>query len=77
MDAVMADVTEVPGMPVTRADAFVLIGTQGDERITVAALAQARTTISWEVVTAFAARLPRVYCSASGPVGLRTLSEWS
>jgi alanine racemase len=77
MDAVMADVSDVPGPPVTPADVFTLIGRQGDLAITVAELAQARTTNSWEVVTAMAARLPRVYYARPGPMGLRTLTEWS
>ncbi len=77
MDAVMADVTDVPGPPVTTADVFTLIGRQGDRSITVADLAQARTTNSWEVVTAMSARLPRVYYARPGPMGLRTLTEWS
>jgi alanine racemase len=75
MDAVMADVTDVPGPPVTAADEFVLLGRSGDERITVRDLALMRTTNSWEVVTAMARRLPRVYHAAAGPVGLRTLTE--
>ncbi|HXG27023.1 MAG TPA: alanine racemase [Candidatus Binatia bacterium] len=74
MDAVMADVTDVPGPPVTVADEFVLIGEQGDERITAADLAAARGTNSWEVVTGLAARLPRVYHAASAPRELRTLT---
>jgi alanine racemase len=77
MDAVMADVTDVPAPPVTTSDVFTLIGRQGDRSITVAELAQARTTNSWEVVTAMAARLPRVYYARPGPMGLRTLTEWS
>ncbi len=77
MDAVMADVTDVPGAPVTTADRFTLIGRQGAESITVAELAQARTTNSWEVVTGMARRLPRVYHARPGPLGLRTLTEWS
>jgi alanine racemase len=77
MDAVMADVTDVPGRPVTVADQFTLIGRQGDQSITVAELAQARTTNSWEVVTAMARRVPRVYYARPGPLGLRTLTEWS
>ncbi len=77
MDAVMVDVTDVPGPPVDTDDEFVLIGAQGGERITVGTLAQVRTTNSWEVVTALARRLPRVYHAASGPVGLRTLTERS
>ena len=36
MDAVMADVTDVPGPPVDVADEFVLLGSSGDERISVA-----------------------------------------
>jgi alanine racemase len=75
MDAIMTDVTDVPGPPVTVADEFVLLGCSGDERITVADLALVRTTNSWEVVTGMARRLPRVYHAAAGPVGLRTLTE--
>jgi alanine racemase len=73
MDAVMADVTDVPGSPVDTADEFVLLGVQGDERITAADLAAAEGTISWEVVTSFAGRLPRVYHAASLPRETRTL----
>ena len=75
MDAVMADVTDVPGPPVDAADEFVLLGAPGVDRITAGELAQARTTNSWEVVTAMSRRLPRVYHAAAGPVGLRTLTE--
>ena len=77
MDAVMADVTDVPGPPVTVADEFVLLGSAGGERITAAELAQERTTNSWEVVSGMARRLPRVYHASAGPVGLRTLTERS
>jgi alanine racemase len=77
MDAVMADVTDVPGAPITVADEFVLLGVDGVERITAAELAQERTTNSWEIVTGMARRLPRVYHASAGPVGLRTLTERS
>jgi alanine racemase len=73
----MAAVTDVPGAPVTVADRFTLIGRQEGLSITVAERAQARTTNSWEVVTAMARRLPRVYYARPGPLGLRTLTEWS
>ena len=73
MDAVMADVTDVPGDPVTAHDEFVLIGEQGEERIAAADVARARGTNSWEVVTTLAARLPRVYHAASVPRETRTL----
>ena len=75
MDAVMADVTDVPGLPVTVADEFVLLGRSGDAGITVAELALVRTTNAWEVVSGMARRLPRVYHAAAGPVGLRALTE--
>lgn len=75
MDAVMADVTDVPGEPVGVADEFVLLGAVGEQRITVAELAHERTTNSWEVVTGMARRLPRVYHSPAGPVGLRALTK--
>ena len=77
MDAVMADVTDIPGPPVDGADEFVLLGASGDQRITARELARMRTTNSWEVVTAMSRRLPRVYHAAAGPVGLRTLTERS
>ena len=73
MDAVMVDVTDVAGEPVSSADEFVLLGRQGQAAITAADLAAARGTNSWEVVTAMAARLPRVYHARSGPQGIRTL----
>lgn len=76
MDAVMADVTDVPGPPVGPGDEFVLMGTQGAERIAVEDLAQLRTTNTWEVVTQMSGRLPRVYHAAAGAIGLRTLTGW-
>jgi alanine racemase len=75
MDAVMADVTDVPAPPVTVDDEFTLLGEQDGQRIEAAELAQSRTTISWEVVTAMSRRLPRVYHAAAGPLGIRTLGE--
>jgi alanine racemase len=72
MDAVLADVTDVPG--VTTADEFVLLGEQGGERITAADLAHVRTTISWEVLASASARVARVYHAATGLTGLRTLA---
>jgi alanine racemase len=74
MDAVMADVTDVPGRPVDASDEFVLMGADGGERISALDLARVRTTNTWEVVTGMARRLPRVYHAAAGPVGLRTLT---
>jgi len=73
MDALMADVTDVPGPPVTADDVFTLIGSDGDETIAAGDVARSRTTISWEVVATMARRMPRVYHAAAGLVGLRTL----
>ncbi len=75
MDAVMADVTDVPGAPVTPDDEFVLLGRQGDEEVTAGELAQERTTIAWEVVATMSRRLPRVYTARAVAVGIRTLTE--
>jgi alanine racemase len=75
MDAIMADVTDVPGPPVGIDDEFTLLGEDGAERITAIDLARSRATISWEVVTTMSRRLPRVYHAAAGVAGLRTLAH--
>jgi alanine racemase len=74
MDAVMADVTGVPGAPVTEDDEFVLLGTQATERITALELASACGTISYEIVTGMSRRLARVYHAAGSASGARTLT---
>ena len=74
MDAVMADVTDVAGEPVGVDDEFTLLGAQGPDQITAYELARLRTTISWEVVTGMARRLPRVYHAAAGRLGVRTFA---
>ena len=76
MDAVMADVTDVPGPPVGVDDEFVLVGTQGEAAIPIEELARLRTTNTWETVTAMSHRLPRVYHAAAVPVAVRTLAAW-
>ncbi len=74
MDAVMIDVTDLPGAPVTEEDEFVLLGRQGAEAITLEEVSRWRTTNTWETVTAMARRLPRVYHAGPVLVGLRTLA---
>jgi alanine racemase len=76
MDAVMADVTDLPGRPADVDDEFTLIGSQGADAITIEELARLRTTNTWETVTAMARRLPRVYHAAAVPVAVRTLASW-
>ena len=57
MDSVCADVTDVDG--VTADDTFVLLGAQGDLRITVEELALLRGTVANEVFCDFGPRLAR------------------
>ena len=65
MDSVCADVTDVPGVGYD--DEIVLLGEQGEERITASDLARLRGSIPNEVFCAFGPRLPRVARQGSGP----------
>ena len=62
MDAMMVDVTEAP--EVRPGDEAVLLGRQADEEITAHDVARWKGTVSYEVMTAWRARLPRVYRNA-------------
>ena len=57
MDQTMIAVTHIPG--VRQGDEVVLIGAQGDERITAEEVAERLGTINYEVVSAILARVPR------------------
>lgn len=59
MDNLMVDVTGLAG--VDEGDEVVIIGRQGDEDITAIEVASWIGTISYEVVTAVAPRVPRLY----------------
>jgi alanine racemase len=74
MDAVMVDVTDVPGPDVTIDDEFTLIGEQGGEVITAADVARWGNTIAHEVMAGMSGRLPRVYYAAAEAVGLRAVA---
>jgi alanine racemase len=74
MDAVMVDVTDVPGEPVSVDDEFTLIGRQGSDAISAADVARWGNTISYEIVTAMSGRLPRVYYAAATAVQMRTVA---
>ena len=74
MDAIMIDVTDVPGPPVSVDDEFTLIGTQGGETIGAAEVARWGNTISYEIVTAMSGRLPRVYYAAAKAVQIRAVA---
>jgi alanine racemase len=58
MDQLLLDVTDLPAVEV--GEVAVLIGHQGQDAITVGELAGLAGTISYEIVTRFAARLPRI-----------------
>lgn len=82
MDSVCADVTDVDG--VTPDDAFVLLGTQGAERIAPNDLARLRGSIPNEVFCAFGPRLPRIYrdgervvAVASGADRVDRIVDWT
>lgn len=59
MDLFVVDVSAVPD--VREGDEVVILGRQGDQAITADELAEALDTINYEIVTALAARVPRVY----------------
>ncbi len=59
MDMIMADVTEIPG--VSLGDDVVLMGSQGDGKITAEAIAKKTGTISYEILCGISPRVPRVY----------------
>jgi alanine racemase len=52
----------------------VLLGAQGGVAVRATDLASLAGTISYEIVTGMARRLPRVYHAAGSPVGIRTLA---
>ena len=59
MDMTMLDVTDVP--EAREGDEVMLIGTQGNERITADDIASKTGTISYEVLCGISGRVPRVY----------------
>jgi len=59
MDQTLLDVTDIPGVRV--GDEAVLIGEQGDQRITAWEVGLAMGSIAYEALTSLGARLPRVY----------------
>ncbi|MGD0123276.1 MAG: alanine racemase [Candidatus Limnocylindrales bacterium] len=74
MDAIMVDVTDIAGPPVTIDDEFTLLGEQGGDRISAPEVARWGNTISHEVVAAMSGRLPRVYYAAAEAVGMRAVA---
>jgi alanine racemase len=62
MDQVMVQLDAVPGA--REGDEVVLIGEQGEERLTAEDLAVAWRTINYEVVSGIGSRVPRLYSKA-------------
>ncbi len=59
MDQIMVDVTDIPD--VTEADLAVLVGTSGEETITVEEIAEAAGSFNYEFLCSIARRVPRFY----------------
>jgi alanine racemase len=74
MDALMVDVTGVPGPTITVDDEFTLIGEQGAERISALEVGRWGNTISYEVLAGMSGRLPRVYYAAAEAVAMRAVA---
>ena len=61
MDQMMVDVTEIPG--VEPGDRVTLVGTDGEETITMEAIAAAADSFNYEFVCGISRRVPRIYVS--------------
>lgn len=64
MDMTVVNISEIPG--VEAGDVATLIGESGEERITVDEVAGLAGTISYEVLTGFTPRLPRIWVDDGG-----------
>lgn len=73
MDMSMVDVTDVAD--VASGDEVVLIGCQGDESITADEVAGLAGTISYEILCAISARVPRLHLRAGEIVSRQTLVQ--
>jgi alanine racemase len=58
MNMTLIDITDIPGA--SPGDEVVLLGSQGDEKITAEDLASIAGTINYEIVTRISPSLPRV-----------------
>jgi len=64
MDMTVVDITDAPGVRV--GDVATLLGVEGGEAITVDQVAELAGTISYEILTGFTRRLPRVWTGLDG-----------
>ena len=66
MDQMMVDVTGIPGVRV--GDRVTLVGTDGDETITMEAISALADSFNYEFVCGISRRVPRVYLQGGKPV---------
>ena len=59
MDQIMVDITDIPEAEI--GDQVVLLGEQGNEKITADELADLCGTISYEILASISDRVPRIY----------------
>jgi alanine racemase len=59
MDALTIDITELPSAQLW--DEAVLMGRQADEEISVHEVAKLKGSVSYDVLTGWRSRLPRIY----------------
>jgi len=59
MDAVTIDITDIPAAQLW--DEAVLMGRQGEDEISVHEMARLRNSVSYDVLTSWRSRLPRIY----------------
>lgn len=65
MDALMVDITDLPEAQLW--DEAVLMGRQGQEEISVHEVAKLKNSVSYDVLTAWRGRLPRIYIGQTAP----------
>jgi alanine racemase len=73
MDMTMIDVSAIPG--IAQGEVVTFLGRDGDERVDADELAALADTISWEVLTAVTARVPRLYLRGGEVESVTTLNE--
>ena len=74
MDMLMADVSDIPGA--SAGDEAALIGRQGNDAISAEEVADLSGTISYEVLAAIAARVPRLYVRGGRVVACQDLAGY-
>ena len=60
MDQMMVDVTDIPDVSID--DTVTLVGRDGDEEITMEAIAAAADSFNYEFICGISRRVPRIYC---------------